>query len=194
MSTPMGFRAAGAQGQPTVPTLPTGFAVAAYPTYLQAQNAVEYLSKSDFSIQDVTIVGSDLQMVERVTGRITLGKMIGGGAASGAWMGLFVGMLMSFFSRVNGGVLLLILVAIAFGALMGAALGWLGFSLAKGRRDFTTASQVVARRYDVLCEPRTAETARTLLARMELGGGTPQQTPGPAAPESGPGQQSPPAT
>ena len=32
-------------------------------------------------------------------------------------------------------------------------MGYLGYSVAKGRRDFTSASQVVARRYDVLCQP-----------------------------------------
>src|SRR6476661_8395494 len=127
----MGFR--GTAAIPNLPTPPTGFAVAAYPTYAQAQAAVEHLVKHDFSVQDVTIVGSDLQMVERVIGRLTAGKL----AAAGA----------------------------AFGAIM----GYLGYSVAKGRRDFTSSSQVVARRYDVLCQPRSAEQARELLSRMELG-------------------------
>ena len=167
MTSPIGFR--GATGVPNLPTPPTGFAVAAYPTYAQAQGAVEHLIKHDFSIQDLTIVGSDLQLVERVTGRLTAGKLSAAGAASGAWMGLFVGLLISFFSPVVGGVLLLILAAVAVGAGFGAVMGYLGFSVAKGRRDFTSASQVVARRYDVLCQPRTAEQARDLLSRMELG-------------------------
>ncbi|NNG34189.1 general stress protein [Nakamurella aerolata] len=181
MSSPMGFRGAAGAGVPNVPTLPTGFAVAAYPTYLQAQRAVEHLAQNDFAIQDVTIVGTDLQMVERVTGKLTSGKVIGAGAASGAWMGLFFGLLMSFFSQVEGGVLLLILVAVLVGALFGAGMGWLGYSMTKGRRDFTSASQVVARRYDVLCEPRTAEAARNLLARMELGGNNPPPRPAASA-------------
>ena len=101
---------------PNLPTPPTGFAVAAYPTYASAQAAVEHLIKHDFSIQDVTIVGSDLQMVERVTGRLTAGKLAAAGAASGAWMGLFVGLLMFVFSPVQGAVLLLILAAVAIGA------------------------------------------------------------------------------
>ena len=167
MTTPMGFRTS--VGLPQLPTPPTGFAVAAYPTYAQAQGAVEYLVRNDFSVQDLIIVGSDLQMVERVTGRLTAGKLAAAGAASGAWMGLFVGLLISLFSRPSGGALLLIPVSVAVGAAFGAAMGWMGASLAKGRRDFTSASQVVARRYDVLCQPRTAEQARNLLARMELG-------------------------
>ncbi|WP_420124328.1 general stress protein [Nakamurella sp.] len=167
MTSPIGFRNVGTV--PNLPTPPTGFAVAAYPTYASAQAAVEHLIKQDFSIQDVTIVGSDLQLVERVTGRLTAGKLAAAGAASGAWMGLFVGLLMFVFSPVQSGVALLILAAVAIGAAFGAVMGYLGYSVAKGRRDFTSASQVVARRYDVLCEPRTAEQARDILARMELG-------------------------
>ena len=71
MTSPMGFR--GTAAVPNLPTPPTGFAVAAYPTYAQAQGAVEHLVKHNFSIPDLTIVGSDLQMVERVTGRLTAG-------------------------------------------------------------------------------------------------------------------------
>ena len=167
MTSPIGFR--GAAAVPNLPTPPTGFAVAAYPTYASAQAAVEHLIKHDFSVQDVTIVGSDLQLVERVTGRLTAGKLAAAGAASGAWIGLFVGLLMFVFSPVQGAILLLMLASIAIGAAFGAVMGYLGYSLAKGRRDFTSASQVVARRYDVLCQPRTAEQARDLLSRMELG-------------------------
>jgi hypothetical protein len=165
--SPMGFRPQNAV--PSVPTPPTGFAIAAYPTYVQAANAVEYLAKQDFAVQDMTIVGSDLQLVERVTGRLTAGKLAAAGAASGAWMGLFVGLVMSFFGTVQASLLLLIVFTVAIGAIFGAIMGLLGYSVSKGRRDFTSASQVVARRYDVLCEPRTAEQARTFLSRMELG-------------------------
>jgi hypothetical protein len=151
-----------------MPTPPTGFAVAAYPTYAQAASAVEYVVRHEFSVQDVTIVGSDLLWVERVTGKLTAGKLAAAGAASGAWMGLFVGLVMTLFTAAKS-LLLLIVFTIAIGALFGAIMGVLGYSVTKGRRDFTSASQVVARRYDVLCEPRTAEQARTLLSKMEMG-------------------------
>ena len=165
MAAPLGFRAQG--GGPTMPTLPTGFAVAAYPTYAQAAAAVEYLGQHDFSLQDVTIVGSDLQLVERVTGKLTAGKLAAAGAASGAWMGLFFGLVMTLFSEAPS-VLGVIIFTVAAGALFGAIMGLVGYRMTKGRRDFTSASQVVARRYDVLCEPRTAEQARAHLAQMQL--------------------------
>src|SRR6476659_2416300 len=103
MTPPIGFRTVGSV--PNLPTPPTGFAVAAYPAYASAQAAVEQLIKHNFSIQDVTIVGSDLQMVERVTGRMTAGKLAAAAAASGAWMGLFVGLLMFVFAPVQRAVL-----------------------------------------------------------------------------------------
>lgn len=166
MSSPLGMR--GGPQPVGMPTPPTGFAVAAYPQYVQASRAVEYLGAKDFTLRDVTIVGSDLQLVERVTGKLTTGKLAAAGAASGAWMGLFVGLVMTLFSQVTS-LLLMILVTVAIGAGFGAIMGMLGARLTKHRRDFTSASQVVARRYDLLCEPRTAEQARNLLAQMQMG-------------------------
>jgi len=48
-----------------------------------------------------------------------------------------------------------------------------GYGATRGRRDFTSASQMVAGRYDVLCQPRNAEKARELLAKLAMGPGTP---------------------
>ena len=46
-----------------------------------------------------------------------------------------------------------------------------GYGATRGRRDFTSASQMVAGRYDVLCQPRNAEKARELLAKLARGPG-----------------------
>ncbi|MBC7308050.1 MAG: magnesium transporter, partial [Dietzia sp.] len=81
-----------------VPTPPKGVEIADYPTYLEAQKAVDYLSDHQFPVQLVTIVGVDLKMVERVTGRLSYPRVALAGAASGAWFGLFVGLLLSLFS------------------------------------------------------------------------------------------------
>lgn len=50
-------------------------------------------------MQDVTIVGVDLMQVEKVIGRPTWGKVIGGGVVSGAWLGLFFGLLVSIVAE-----------------------------------------------------------------------------------------------
>lgn len=43
------------------------------------------------------IVGTDLKRVERITGRLTWGRIAVGGILSGLWLGLFVGLIFSFF-------------------------------------------------------------------------------------------------
>lgn len=151
-----------------LPTPPTGLPVGSFDTYAEAQRAVDYLSDNEFPVENVTIVGSDLQMVERVTGRLTRGRAAIGGAASGAWFGLFVGTLLGIFSDSN--FLVLVLSGIAYGAVFGAVFGLIGYAATGGRRDFTSNSQIVARRYEVLCHHQHAEAARDLLARLSLKG------------------------
>src|SRR3954463_2444106 len=75
-----------------------GVQVGSYDSYERAQAAVDYLSDQKFAVENVTIIGSDLRMVERGTGRLTTGRAIAAGAAGGAWWGLFVGLLLGIFS------------------------------------------------------------------------------------------------
>src|SRR3954449_5968961 len=130
-----------------------GVQVAAFDTYEQAQAAVDYLSDEKFPVENVTIIGSDLKMVEKVTGRLTMGRAIGAGAAGGAWWGLFVGLLLGIFASDGanwiGSVLTGLLIGLAFGALF----GWTGYAATRGRRDFTSTSKILASRYDVMCHP-----------------------------------------
>ena len=117
----------------------------------------------------MTIVGVDLMLVERVIGRLTWGRVLVSGAASGAWLGLFVGLLLSLFSTANPGNFWPIVVGLVSGAVFGMVFAAVGYRASEGRRDFQSASQMVAGRYDVLCEPRNAEKARELRARLAMG-------------------------
>jgi hypothetical protein len=171
VTTPFGGPARSVPGLPNLPTPPTGWPVGSYATYAEAQRAVDYLADADFTVRDVTIVGVDLMLVERVIGRLTWGRVIASGAASGAWFGLFIGLLLSFFSaNVNpiGPIVTSLVCGIVFFAVFAAV----GYGATRGRRDFTSQSQMVAGRYDVLCQPRSAEKARELLAKlaMSIGG------------------------
>lgn len=160
-------------GVPRVPTLPTGETVASYGTYLEAQHAVDHLADKEFPVQNVTIVGTDLRMVERVTGRLTYSRVAVAGLASGAWFGLFVGLLLSLFSSPDG-AWLPILPAMAIGAAFGILFSVISYAFAGGKRDFTSASQIVAGAYSLLCAPDAAHRARGLLA--EIGGVRPQSS------------------
>jgi xanthosine utilization system XapX-like protein len=141
--------------------------VGQYGTYEEAQRAVDYLADNEFTVQDVTIVGVDLMLVERVLTRLTWGRVIGSGAASGAWFGLFVGVLLSLFSS-QGPTVVPILVGLVIGVLFGMVFAMAQYASTRGRRDFASASQLVAGRYDVLCQPPTAEKARDLLAKLAM--------------------------
>ncbi len=153
-----------------LPTPPTGMTVGTYDTYEQAQRAVDYLSDNKFPVENVTIVGNGLRMVERVTGRLTQSRAAATGAAAGAWWGLFIGVMLSLFAEANRNSLVLILLTVIAGAVFGAIFGIIGYALTGGRRDFTSTSSVVATSYDVLCKHTHAEEARSQLARLSLQG------------------------
>ncbi|QFU93606.1 hypothetical protein YIM_42350 [Amycolatopsis sp. YIM 10] len=157
-----------APGQPRLPTPPTGWPVGSYGTYEEAQSAVEHLASNELEVRDVTIVGVDLMLVERVVGRLSWGKVLGTGAISGAWLGLLIGLLLSVFSPPGSSPAPPILVGLAAGVLFGLITAAMSYSLTKGRRDFSSTSQLVAGRYDVLCQPRNAEKARDLLAKHAM--------------------------
>lgn len=150
-----------------MPTRPTGWPVGSYDKYEDAQRAVDHLADNNFPVEEVTIVGVDLMLVERVTGRLSWGRVLGTGAASGAWFGLFVGLLLSFFDPTRT-PFYPILVGLIAGVLFGLVFAAVGYMSTRGRRDFQSASQLVAGRYDVLCQPRNAEKARDLIAKLAM--------------------------
>jgi hypothetical protein len=64
------------------------------------------------------------------------------------WFGLFVGVMLSFFTPAGGTF------SIISSVLMGAAFfmlfGIVTYAMQRGKRDFTSTSQVVATNYDVI--------------------------------------------
>lgn len=161
---------------PSTPTLPTGETVATYGTYLEAQKAVELLAEQQFPVRAVTIVGTDLRMVERVLRRLSYPSAALGGFLSGAWFGLFVGLILTLFSSGGAGVML---PAVLFGGAFGLLFSVIGYSFTRGRRDFASSSQIVATSYSLLCVAEHAHRARNLLADT---GGVVSGWPAPPAP------------
>ena len=121
-------------------TLEYPMSLGTYDKYEAAQKAVDYLSDHEFAVQNCMIVGTDLKQVERVTGRLTRERVIGAGALSGMWMGLFVGLIFALFGQGNS--TLAVLSTVAFGAVFGLVWALTGYAATKGRRDFTSVSQV----------------------------------------------------
>ena len=131
------------------PQMPTGTEVASYQTYAQARAAVDFLSDSGFDVSSITIVGTDLHLVERVTGRMTIARASMSGASSGALWGALAGMLMSAGQNA-GGTGAWVVGGIVVGALAGMALSALAFLIRGRSRDLVSSQQVVALRYAVL--------------------------------------------
>jgi hypothetical protein len=156
------------QGMPSMDPRPSGLTIGTYDTYREAQRAVDYLSDEKFPVEHTTIVGNNLRQVEKITGRLSWGRALTAGLASGAWFGLFVGLLLGLFT--TGNWLAALLTGVVLGAFFGLVFGGLSYAQSAGRRDFTSRTAVVATTYDVLCDFKFAEEARNHLAKLALKG------------------------
>jgi hypothetical protein len=152
----------GNRGASLFPVLPKGEVLATYDTYAQAQEAVDVLAKADFPVKQLSIVGNDLKTVERVTGKLTWGRVALAGAASGAWLGIFFGLLFFIFSPTGAG-LPFVLAAVLMGAGFGMLFGVVSYTLNRRRRDFTSTMQVMASSYQIIVEAALVNKARNLL-------------------------------
>ncbi|QRP44466.1 general stress protein [Amycolatopsis sp. FDAARGOS 1241] len=152
------------QARPQFPTPPTGWPIGSYDSYEKAQAAVDHLASTDFPIADVTIVGVQPMLVERIAGRMSWGKMLSSAAMSGAVFGLFLGLVLSLLNPGAG--LLSIVIGLVAGVAFNLLFGALGYAANRNKRGFVSQSQLVAQRYDVLSQPRNAEKGRALLADL----------------------------
>jgi hypothetical protein len=132
--------------------------------YAAAQKAVDHLSDHEFPVENCLIVGTDLKQLERVTGRLTTGRVALGGALSGVWLGLFVGLIFAMFG--DGDALAMVVSTALFGAVFGVIWALAGYAATRGRRDFSSISRIVATRYEVLVEHKHAARGRELLATL----------------------------
>jgi len=153
-------------------TLDYPMSIGVFATYSEAQRAVDSLSDSGFPVQNCLIVGTDLRQLERVTGRLTWGRVLTGGALSGLWLGLFVGLLFSLFVTTTGPIPPVVS-TVAFGAVFGAVWAALGYAATRGTRDYTSVSRIVPSRFEVLAEHKVAQQARELLAKAGIVTATP---------------------
>jgi hypothetical protein len=143
--------------------------LAVYDDYASAQKAVDFLSDKEFPVENCMIVGTDLKRVERITGRLTTGRVALGGLVSGVWLGLFIGLVFALFT--DQGALAVIISTMVIGALFGVVWALVGYAATRGQRDFSSVTSVVATKYEVLVEHKVAAQARELLA--QLPGATP---------------------
>ena len=147
--------------------LPVGrYALGSYPDYRQAQSVVDHLSDHGFPVDTVSIVGADLRLVERVTGRMTRGRAAAAGALSTGWLGLLFGLLLGLFAESGTALLMLVIYGFLFGLVFGAVLGFAAHAATRGQRDFSSTTGLAATRYEVLVPQDRAEEAERLVAQL----------------------------
>lgn len=149
-------------------SVPVGDAVGRYTSYLDAQKAVDYLADQQFAVENVSIIGNDLKTVERVTGRLSYPRVALASAATGAWFGFFVGLILMLFGGQTSYAS--VISSMALGAVFWLLFGVIAYAFQRGKRDFTSTSQVVATSYDVIVAPAVSAEARQLLARLPMNG------------------------
>ena len=113
--------------------------LAVYDEYAAAQKAVDFLSDNKFPVEQCMIVGTDLKRIERITGRLTTGRVALGGLLSGVWLGLFVGLVLSLFAD-DDNFLATLLATMLFGAVFGIVWALVGYAMARGQRDFSSVT------------------------------------------------------
>ncbi|HEY4268189.1 MAG TPA: general stress protein [Galbitalea sp.] len=150
---------------PALPSIPKGEVLGTYETYPEAQQIVDKLAHADFDVSQLAIIGSDLKTVERVTGKLTYGRAAAGGAATGAWFGLFGGVLLFLVSSSPNPAYAV--AAIFIGAGFGMLFGVVTYTINRRRRDFTSTHQVIASSYQVIAPAGQVVRAQELLERSE---------------------------
>ena len=139
--------------------------VAVFDRYEDAQALVDRLADDGFPVEHLTIVGRDLRIVERVTGRLDGVRAALGGALTGAFWGVVFGLLFGVWFAHDGTSLLgIVLYWIAVGAVFGVVFALVVYALSGGRRNFTSVVGMQADRYEVLVdEPFAGEVLRRLV-------------------------------
>lgn len=145
-------------------SLPKGEDVATFDTYLEAQSLVNALVTGGVPAQSLAIVGSNVSVVERVTGRVGYGRAALSSAMSGSWLGALAGLAFiiinptDFVTPLLGGILI--------GAGIGMVVGMAAFSLSKGpKRLFRSMQQVIAQSYRVVVDNDSVGAAKAVMAK-----------------------------
>lgn len=161
----------GGRGGIPLPSIPKGEVIASYESYLDAQQTVDVLARADFPVSGVSIVGNDLKSVEHITGRLSWGRVALAGAASGAWFGIFLAIVLVIFSPGRNDFSFEI-AAVLLGAGFGMLFSLVSYALTRSRRDYTSQTAVLASSYAVVVDPEHANRARNVLAEHGRGTGT----------------------
>ncbi|MGV8859148.1 general stress protein [Rhodoglobus sp.] len=144
-------------------SVPRGNVLGSYESYTDAQSVINTLAKAEFDIKGVAIVGRDLTTVEVVTVRLSYGRSALAGATTGAWLGLFFGLITTILAPVTPQQVGIFFAAILTGAGIGMIFGVVNYAMMRKRRDYAATSQLIADRYEIIISPDLAAKAHGIL-------------------------------
>lgn len=139
--------------------------IASFGTREAASSAASKLIAAGLEPKSITITGTGLRSVERVMGKFTVATALRNGAMNGLFFGL---VLASFSLLLNpeappAAFLGMMLVGMAAGLL----LGMISFLLVRRKKDFQSATQVVADAYEVGVTAQLVQEARKALGLVD---------------------------
>jgi len=149
--------------------------VAVYDTYEDASKAVDYLVDHQFPVERLAIVGTDLKSVERVTGRLSWGKVLVSGGIGGVMWGLALAVLLWLFVPGHS-IVNYVLWGVLFGVVYGMLASAVQYAMTRGQRDFSSQTAVIATHYEVMGESDVFQKARALLGENPLAWRPPTDT------------------
>ena len=150
--------------------VPRGEVLATFEHYPEAQELVNILMTGGVPPRAVSIVGTDVAVVERVIGKMGYGRAALSSAISGSWLGVLAGLVFVIFSPTDfvtplvGGLFI--------GAGLGMVVGMVLYTLGRGpSKNFRSMQQVIARSYQVVVDEAHQGKARSAMkeAPVETG-------------------------
>lgn len=131
--------------------IPEGEILASFPGYPEAQALVNSLVTKGVPAQALSIVGADVTLVERVTGKIGYGRAALSSAMSGSWLGVLAGLVYVIISPTD--IITPIVGGLFIGAGVGMVAGMLIFTFSKApQRLYRSMQQVIAQSYRVVVD------------------------------------------
>lgn len=127
----------------------------------EALSIVNRLSKTDFAITNIAVVGRDLVTVEYITGRMTYAKVAMRGGMNGAWAGLVAAVVSTVVSGDASSLFLP--AAVAIGAGLGMVFSLVMSQIRRRRQEFQSVEEIIASKYDIIVPNGLGDAARAAL-------------------------------
>ncbi len=149
-------------------SIPRGETLATFDAYASAQKLINSLVSDGVPFRSLSIVGTDVNLVERVTGKIGYGRAALSSAMSGSWLGVLAGLVFVIVSPAD--VITPIVAGGIIGAGIGMVVGMVLFTLAgSNRRSYRSMQQIIAKSYRVVVEPEAHQQALAAMKASQAG-------------------------